>query len=241
MQIALLGAQAPELPAEVDLRRADVGDVLAQVEAGSVDLVVADPPWGHYSTDAAGQPKRLPKDVYSVLSEREIGEHLRHSVERMRPGGRLALWTCWPLLVEALGGDLPPWLTIPGLVWKSGGAWSKAGPPRAGYHWRGHSEPVLVGVREGGAAGRARVVLRSGFTSRPEAHSRKPVPWIADWIRAWVPPGGLVLDLYAGLGSVAEAVVEAGEGRRYVGAEVDVDRHAAALANVRRRAVGGAS
>lgn len=238
MQIALLGAQAPELPAEVDLRRADVGDVLAQVEAGSVDLVVADPPWGQYSL---GFGNTLPHDVYKCITEAEIGDHLGAAVERMRPGGRLALWTCWPLLVEAMIGDLPPWLTIPGLAWKSGGAWNKDGPPSNGYHWRGHSEPVLVGVREGGAAGRARVVLRSGFTSRPEAHSRKPVAWMADWIRAWVPPGGLVLDLYAGLGSVAEAVVEAGEGRRYVGAEVDVDRHAAALANVRRRAVEGVS
>jgi len=238
MQIALLGAQAPELPAEVDLRRADVGDVLAQVEAGSVDLVVADPPWDAYRERPG---VAAPDGVYGLLTERQIGDHLGAAVERMRPGGRLALWACWPLLVEALGRDLPPWLTIPGLVWKSGGAWGKGGPIGVGYHWRGHSEPVLVGVREGGAAGRARVVLRSGYTSRPEAHSRKPVAWMADWIRAWVPPGGLVLDLYAGLGSVAEAVVEAGDGRRYVGAEVDVERHAAALANVRRRAVGGAS
>lgn len=239
MQIALLGAQAPELPAEVDLRRADVGDVLAQVEAGSVDLVVADPPWDAYRERPG---VAAPDGVYGLLTERQIGDHLGAAVERMRPGGRLALWACWPLLVEALGRDLPPWLTIPGLAWKSGGAWSKSGSaPGVGYHWRGKSEPVLVGVREGGAAGRARVVLRSGYTSRPEAHSRKPVAWMADWIRAWVPPGGLVLDLYAGLGSVAEAVVEAGEGRRYVGAEVDVERHAAALANVRRRAVGGAS
>ena len=239
MQIALLGAEAPEIPAEVDLRRADVGDVLAQVEAGSVDLVVADPPWDAYRERPG---VAAPDGVYGLLTERQIGDHLGAAVERMRPGGRLALWACWPLLVEALGRDLPPWLTIPGLVWKSGGAWSKSGSrPGVGYHWRGKSEPVLLGVREGGAAGRARVVLRSGYTSTPEAHSRKPVEWIADWIRAWVPPGGLVLDLYAGLGSVAEAVVEAGEGRRYVGAEVDVDRHAAALANVRRRAVGGAS
>jgi tRNA/tmRNA/rRNA uracil-C5-methylase (TrmA/RlmC/RlmD family) len=77
-------------------------------------------------------------------------------------------------------------------------------------------------------------MLRSGFTSEPEQHSRKPAPWMADWLRAWVPPGGLVLDLYAGLGSVPEAVVMAREGRRYIGAEIDEDRHAAALAIVRR-------
>lgn len=236
MQIALLGARVPELPAEVDLRRADVGAVLDDVAPGSVDLVVADPPWDLY---AQRPGTAAPDGVYSLLDEAAIGEHLRRAVEALRPGGRLALWACWPLLVEALGKrQRVPWLHVPGLAWKSGGAWGKLGPPGVGFHWRGHSEPVLVGVREGGAAGRAAVMLRSGHTSTAEAHSRKPVAWIADWVRAWVPPGGLVLDLYAGLGSVAEAVVEAGEGRRYVGAEVDVERHAAALANVRRRSVG---
>ena len=236
MQIELIRARVPELPAEVDLLRADVSDVLAQVEPGSVDLVVADPPWDAYRERPG---VAAPDGVYGLLTERQIGDHLAAAVELLRPGGRLALWACWPLVVEALGGKLPPWLRVPGLVWKSGGAWSKSGSaPGVGYHWRGKSEPVLLGVREGGAAGRARVVLRSGYTSTPKEHSRKPVAWMADWVRAWVPPGGLVVDLYAGLGSVAEAVVEAGEGRRYVGAEVDVERHAAALANVRRQVVG---
>ena len=238
-QVALVSPKPPEIPAVIDFRRADVADVLASVEPGSVDLVIADPPWDAYRERPG---VAAPDGVYGLLTERQIGEHLGAAVERMSPGGRLALWACWPLLVDALSAIVrPPWLDIPGVVWKTGGAWSKGGSPGVGYHWRGHSEPVLVGVREGGAAGRARVVLRSGYTSRPEEHSRKPVGWIADWIRGWVPPGGLVLDLYAGLGSVAEAVVKAGEGRRYVGAEVDFERHAAALANVRRRAVAGAS
>lgn len=156
----------------------------------------------------------------------------------LRYGGRLALWTCWPLLVEAVvASRVVPWLDVPGIEWKTGGAWTKGGRPGVGYHWRGHSEPVLVGVRKGGAAGRCASMLRSGFFSHPEQHSRKPAPWMADWVRAWVPAGGLVLDLYAGLGSVAEAVAMAGEGRRYLGAEIDPERHATALAMVRRAVV----
>ena len=230
-QLSLIKATSPEIPACIDLRLADVADVLEDVARGTVDLVVADPPWGHYSL---GFGNTLPHDVYQCISEDMIGQHLQQAVYRLRAGGRLALGTCWPLLVEALHDDLPAWLKLDRLQWKTGGAWSKDGPPSNGYHWRGHSEPVIVGVRRGGSAGRARVVLRSGYTSRPEEHSRKPVPWIADWVRAWVPPGGLVLDLYAGLGSVAEAVAAAGEGRRYIGAEVDEDRHRAAMAKVRR-------
>ncbi|MGA0946730.1 MAG: hypothetical protein ACO3UW_13285, partial [Candidatus Nanopelagicales bacterium] len=169
---------------------------------------------------------------YLLLTPEQIGAHLSAAAALLRPGGRLALWTCWPLLVEVLDGrPLPPWLAVPGLKWKSGGAWVKGGPPGVGYHWRGHAEPVLIGTTDG-TAGRAACIVRAGHASEPEEHSRKPAPWMADWCRAWVPPGGLVLDLYAGLGPVAEAVVMAGEGRRYVGAEIDPDRHAMACARV---------
>jgi DNA modification methylase len=51
---------------------------------------------------------------------------------------------------------------------------------------------------------------------------------MVDWVRRWVPPGGLVADPYAGLGTVARAVLSAGGGRRYVGWEIDAERHAAA-------------
>jgi DNA modification methylase len=46
-------------------------------------------------------------------------------------------------------------------------------------------------------------------------------------VRGWCPEDGRVLDLYAGLGSVARAC--ALEGRAYVGAEIDPERHARAL------------
>lgn len=221
---------APSVPG-INLRCCDVADVLAEVEPGSVSLVVADPPWSQY-IQQAGQAD--PSAAYGVLTEDQIGEHMMRGATLLTEGGRLVLWTCWPLLVEVLDGrPLPPWLDVPGLTWKTGGAWSKGGPPGVGYHWRGHSEPVLVGTTKG-AAGRASCIVRSGHHSEPEEHSRKPAPWMADWVRAWVPDGGLVLDLYAGLGAVAEAVVLAGGGRRYIGAEIDKERHASAMARVHR-------
>ena len=48
------------------------------------------------------------------------------------------------------------------------------------------------------------------------------------------PPIALVFVPYAGLGSVASAVALAGDGRRYVGAELSVDRYLRARAMVRR-------
>ena len=236
-QLGLLAPVVPELPATIDLQCADVAEVLSQVGRGSVDLVIADPPWDLYGERLG---KVAPDGVYDLLTEDQIGEHMAEAVQRLRGGGRLALWACWPLLVEAMTAErLPSWLDVDGIDWKTGGAWGKiANGCSVGYHWRSASEPVLVGTRNGGGSGRARCLVESGHTSKSEQHSRKPAPWIAQWVRAWVPPGGLVLDLYAGLGSVAEAVVMAGDGRRYIGAEIDPDRHATALAMVRRAVAG---
>ena len=229
-QIHLLDPPVPPVPAAVELHLADVEAVLQELPESSADLVVADPPWELYRERPG---VAAPDGRYPVLGEAEIGAHLAAAVKVLRPGGRLALWTCWPLLVAALAGPKPPWLRVPWLTWRTGGAWSKGGPPGVGFHWRGHSEPVLVGVRHG-PAGRARGIVRSGWHSTAREHSRKPAEWMAEWVAAWVPPGGLVVDLYAGLGPVAEAVLLAGDGRRYVGAEIDPERHGAALAAVAR-------
>lgn len=192
----MFGPRVAPMPKTIDLRCCGAGDMLGTLGTGTVDLVVADPPWGQYEREA-GVAK--PERIYLTLSDEDIGEHLRQCVRVLRPGGRLAMWTCWPLLMDAVtAGCRPPWLDIPGLRWVSGGAWTE-----------------------------------------PEQHSRKPAPWQASWVEAWVPPGGLVVDPYAGLGSVAEAVVLAGEGRRYVGAEIDPRRHAKASAFVRRAVVRG--
>lgn len=231
-QLLLVAARhAPTVPG-IDLQCVDVGQLLEAVEPGTVSLVVADPPWDLYSR----QPGMVdPALQYGLLSTAAIGAHLETAAACLVDGGRLALWTCWPLLVDAVNAEeRPPWLRVSGLTWKTGGAWTKTGSaPGVGYHWRGKSEPVLLGCVEG-ASGRPAALVRSGYASDPEEHSRKPARWMADWVRAWVPPGGLVLDLYAGLGSVAEAVVLAGEGRRYLGAEIDPERHAAAKTKVFR-------
>jgi hypothetical protein len=115
----------------------------------------------------------------------------------------------------------------------TGGAWCKSGEGDEGhygqgYHWAGCSELVLV-YASGAYVERAEPI-RNAWVEPPGVHSRKPVEWQRQMVRRWCPPGGLVLDPFAGLGSVAEAVLLAGEGRRYLGTEIDPERHAAALA-----------
>lgn len=53
-----------------------------------------------------------------------------------------------------------------------------------------------------------------------------------EWIRAWTDPGDLVVDVFAGLAPLARACYA--EGRRYVGAEIDPERHALALVRLAR-------
>ena len=121
-----------------------------------------------------------------------------------------------------------------GLPAKTGGSWNKTqATPGVGYHWLGHSEPVLVYCAPGVGVRHPKEGLRSGWCSDAANHSAKPEAWHRAMIRRWTDPGDLVLDVYAGLGGVARACLA--EGRAYVGAEIDETRHAAAMALTAQR------
>ena len=74
-------------------------------------------------------------------------------------------------------------------------------------------------------------MLANGYASKPEQHSRKPMDWQRQMLRKWTQPGALVLDAWAGLAPLAGACKL--EGRRYVGAEIDAERHGFALSLLR--------
>lgn len=197
----------------------------AAVHWPDADLVIADPPWSYGQRIGAG----CAEDHYAGVPTERIAALLDAI-----PARRLALWCTWPLLGEWTSATA-------GWSWgrpRTGGAWTKSAPGDTGhygpgYHWAGCSELVLVYTRRGSYTDRGQKLRNAWIEPRTE-HSRKPVTWQAQMIRRWCPPGGLVLDPYAGLGSVAEAVEIAGEDRRYLGTEIDPTRHAAALARIMR-------
>jgi hypothetical protein len=237
----LLEPVRPPLRDGIDLRCCDCDDLewLAACEGAS--LCIADPPWTYAQVlrdvgdlnpeeREAGKPSTpryttgSPSDYYPTLTVSEIVRHLESVTERVPC---LAVWLTWPLLGEWTEATQDA--RLPRLV--TGGAWCKSSPGDAGHYgpghwWAGCSEPVLV---YGGATVSRDSPLRNAWIEPPREHSRKPARWMAGWIRRWTDPGDLIVDPYAGLGSVAEAVVLAGEGRRYLGAEIDAERHAAAL------------
>ena len=85
-----------------------------------------------------------------------------------------------------------------------------------------------------GACGRPNDLLLNEHRSFPGDHSEKPLDWLRAIVRAWTSPGDLVLDLYAGLAPMARACLL--EGRRYVGAEVDPERHRKGMERLHRAA-----
>lgn len=217
----LLPPVRPPLSSLVDLRLGDCSDPATGIASVCADLVIADPPWTYHGGAPSGSTSD-PAWHYSCLPTSTIAEHLT-----LARGARLALWLTWPLLGEWEAATRG-WAWGPPIT---GGAWAKsdgrAGHYGPGYHWAGCSEPVLVYCRPNAHNDRA-APLRNTWQQAPGEHSAKPIGWLTDWIRRWVPPGGLVADPYAGLGTVARATLWAGEGRRYVGWEIDADRHAAA-------------
>lgn len=208
---------------------------LRDVDWPEADLYVLDPPWLYDKKSSVGASR--PSDHYRCLPMPEIHALCR----RFRSRGlwkRLALWGCGPQLREWLRGDDGTWndfLTMGTWVKSARGIAGDAlveedddgdeGHYGQGYHWAGCQEPVLLYTKDPEYNDRA-CPLRNAWVERPGAHSRKPVAWMVKWIRRWVPPGGLVCDPFAGLASVAEAAVLAGEGRRYLGTELDAKRHA---------------
>ena len=210
--------EPPGPPAGIDLRCATFQDIAATIDE-PVAMVISDPPWSYSQSmgtaDAAIQ--------YAGLPIPEIRDHLTTAAAL---SSRLALWHTWPILTADWDQCIDLWGRP-----VTGGAWLKSdaedsGHYGPGYHWAGCSEPVLIYTRPGSYTDRSQP-LRNAWHERPGPHSRKPVGWMRQWLRRWTKPGDLVLDMYAGLGSVAEACIL--EDRRYIGAEPDEDRHRRAL------------
>jgi hypothetical protein len=232
--------KAPDPPAGIDLRCCDVAEVLAEVTGAT--LVVADPPWV-YGQRISGSGKGA-DDHYECLAMADILGHLRLALACCGPSARCVVWTTHSQMPEFLSHAVraDDVTTLGGWRWVTGGTWAKVGAdgakggrgaPGIGYHaLSSESEPWLLlagpGPHRRANVSGCRVIPR--HRGRGEEHSEKPVEYQREMIRGWTEPGDLVLDLYAGLGSVARACKA--EGRRYIGAEIDPARHERALAKL---------
>ena len=187
------------------LVRADAGQLLPALAADCVDAVVTDPPWN------LGRPygragDRLPEEDYVAwLNEvlRECGRVSRGPVVGCigsRNAGRV------DRLVAGTG------LQVAHLL-----AWHRE---------PGAPETVLVAAPPGwSATDRAVAAAHRTLRRTPEVRRRrghpvpKPVPVMAALVRLSCPPGALVLDPFAGVGSTL--VAARATGRRSLGLEIE--------------------
>lgn len=184
-----------------DVRRGDFRDVLADLEPGSVDAIVTDPPY---------PDEFLP--LWADLAEL--------AAKVLRPGAPLIAWSGQYRLREVLNMLAGPltyqWtlkLDLPGVnarfrhtnmiqTWKpiivcSAGTW---GP----HDW-------------------FRDAVVSPMKDQPLYEWQQHPDPAVELIARYVPAGGLVVDPFTGVGSFGAAAVSTG--RRFIGAEVDEERH----------------
>lgn len=222
--LSLFDLPVPPCPPGIDLRCGDVAAMLADQRGAGARLVIADPPWLYESGGVfrgwQGGNAGCIEDHYATTTDLSIVSVVDAAFDCAADGSRLALWVTWPKLGEWMAASA-------GMRWRyvTGGAWGKAGQMGVGFHWRGDSEMLLVYVK--GSPGRPFEAVSNLHVSKRTDHSEKPVDWLRAAVRAWTEPGDLVLSVYSGLFPEGRAC--ALEGRRCVGAEIDPERHTAAL------------
>ena len=210
-----------------DLRLADAYTVAK--ETPGARLVHADPPW-QYSNAAAVGLNGVTGHHYDVITPAEIARDLNAAYDAAAPDAYLLLWITWPILAEEIGKlAAGKGAIFPGLKWRSlsGGSWHKTSGMGVGFHWRGNSEPLLM-LSKGKPKPYYKAASNAHGSPR-KRHSEKPEPYLRALLEAFTAPGDLVLDLYAGLAPMRRAAIATGRG--YVGAEIDAERHALALAS----------
>lgn len=208
---------------DIDLRCCDVRDLLADVEPGSVAGVIADAPWPYDNGTSGGSGTSGVDSLYQTPSIENIAHTLASTFYLCGASAYLAAWVTWPKLAEwqaATAGEHWPWRYV------TGGAWHKSNGFGMGYHHAGDSELWLLYVK--GSPRPADGRQTNGVTAPRLGHSEKPQEALDVLVRTVAPVGGLVLDPFAGeSASLARCCRRLG--RRYIGAEIDPDRHARAM------------
>ncbi len=201
----------------------------------SVDALITDPPYssgGFVRGDrtAGTRTKYVRSDATHELAEFDgdnrdqraflawCGLWLAEAVRVVRPGAPVGVFTDWrqlPITTDALQAG--------GFVWRGIAVWSKGGASRPQMgRFRSDAEFLVWGSRGPMREGEDVGCLSGTWTSSPVTSSarvhmtEKPVE-VMEQAVAIAPPGGLVLDLFAGSGSTGVACLR--KGRRFLGVE----------------------
>jgi len=234
---------------DVTLYLGDCLDILPALEAGSVDAVVTDPPYGHNNNNngdlIARREAALGRGEYDAKRDDrpitndgiEANEIVRavfaEAARLLKPGGCCCccgggggpdpMFARWSLALDRE------------LEFKQMVVWDK-GPMGMGWHYRRSYETVLVAMKPGGPCkwydetDRVENIIRPGFRgirkiipSAAEHPTPKPIGLAAHFIQLHTQPGDVVLDPFMGGGSTGVACAELG--RDFIGIELDEHWH----------------
>ncbi|MCK6475298.1 MAG: site-specific DNA-methyltransferase [Phycisphaerales bacterium] len=223
----------------------DCRHVLPTLEAGSVDVVIADPPYGDTSLEW----------------DRKVSGWSKHLMRLLKPGGSLWVWHSLRYFADVLG-ELQGWSLAQDVVWEKHngsnfhadrfrrvhelashwyyGRWSnvyksvQTTPDATKRAVRRKARPAHTGnigeasyasVDGGPRLMRSVMHVRSchGKAIHP---TQKPIGVLMPLIEYSCPVGGTVLDPFAGSGSTGEAATLTG--RSFIGIEIDPDMAARA-------------
>ncbi len=217
----------------------DNRELFARLPAGSVDLILTDPPYKNYRSN---RPTARPLVKQIQRRQFDLPGFARESFRVLRPGRHLYCF-CDHLTFPGIRQEL----VTAGFTYRNCLVWIKNnhGSGDLKGNWAPQHEFILFMVKgkprqlQGKRLSNVMVKSRRGgnLTVFPKVSNylynhgtSKPVELLRRIILASSLPGELVLDPYGGSGSTAEAARR--EGRRYLLAEIDAEYHQRAVARL---------
>jgi site-specific DNA-methyltransferase (adenine-specific) len=213
---------------EIRVIEGDCLQVLPTLEAGSVDAIVTDPPYGIVnkfadSIGSDGSYRRLSFAWDTPDITRKVTEAITAAIPALGPKGALFTFCGMDQV-----GPIQDVLRKAGMTPKPA-AWIKTCPPPAGHGnwWPSGFEIAIYAYRPGAWFGdtdpkRSNVFvgdsMRFGQPGKVDHPTQKPFWLMRRIVSAICPPGGLILDPFAGSGSTLVAALKSG--RRAIGIEI---------------------
>lgn len=217
----------------VTLHQGDALRLLEDLDDGSIDACIADPPYSSGGTTPAARQRSTRSKYVSSDAQHDLPDFDGDTRDARSYGYWSALWMSEVLRATAPGGVLAvfsDWRQLPttsdaiqagGWTWRGVVPWWKpAGRPTRG-RWANQCEYLVWGTNGARSLdtldGKALPGFYQAHPPRDREHqTQKPVEVLRQLVRI-VPAGGVVLDPFMGSGTTGCAAVL--EGRRFVGFE----------------------
>jgi adenine-specific DNA-methyltransferase len=204
------------------LIQGDCLDVMRTLKAGSVDAVVTDPPF------KLSQEYGTVVDADNLLAVSSVWGAATEMARLARPGGVCAMFYDTRILPVALRAMAQAgWKYLRGLTF-----YRRWGQASMLHGWMSTSDFILLFQKPGArpkfyGSARHDVYLRASPEPEFTGHvAQKPLDAVTHLVERLCPPGGVVLDPYAGSGTTGVACARAG--RKFIGIEMDPEYFKAA-------------